>query len=118
MPSGSWTTYPSSGPVPVDGRGRPAQVAHAPYHPIQLDFQLLLDLVHLFLPLRRRRRKFIGYTGTGLELAPRPPTWYETDDVYIDYTDDGYFVYDRVHPGPLREHPFHSRQSCTERTGT
>jgi len=28
-----------------------------------------------------------------------PPTWYETDDVYIDYTDDGYYMYDRMHPG-------------------
>jgi hypothetical protein len=26
------------------------------------------------------------------------PTWYQTDDVYLDYT-DGYYVYDRMHSG-------------------
>jgi hypothetical protein len=25
--------------------------------------------------------------------------WYEKDDVYIDYTDDGYYLYNRNHPG-------------------
>jgi hypothetical protein len=27
------------------------------------------------------------------------PTWYRTDDVYIDYVNDGYYMYDRRHPG-------------------
>lgn len=27
------------------------------------------------------------------------PTWYETDDVYVDYVDDGYYMYNRRHPG-------------------
>ena len=26
-------------------------------------------------------------------------TWYETDDVYVDYVTDGYYMYDRRHPG-------------------
>jgi len=26
-------------------------------------------------------------------------TWYETDDVYIDYVNDGYYMYNRHHPG-------------------
>jgi hypothetical protein len=26
-------------------------------------------------------------------------TWYETDDVYIDYVNDGYYMYNRRHPG-------------------
>ena len=26
-------------------------------------------------------------------------TWYETDDVYVDYVDDGYYMYNRRHPG-------------------
>ncbi|PYY08520.1 MAG: hypothetical protein DMG69_14930 [Acidobacteria bacterium] len=26
-------------------------------------------------------------------------TWYETDDVYIDYVNDGYYIYNRRHPG-------------------
>ena len=25
--------------------------------------------------------------------------WYQTDDVYIDYYDDGYYLYNRRHPG-------------------
>lgn len=27
------------------------------------------------------------------------PTWYETDDVYIDYVNDGYYMFNRRHPG-------------------
>jgi hypothetical protein len=27
------------------------------------------------------------------------PNWYETDDCYIDYVDDGYYIFDRAHPG-------------------
>jgi hypothetical protein len=26
-------------------------------------------------------------------------SWYETDDVYVDYADDGYYLYNRTHPG-------------------
>jgi hypothetical protein len=26
-------------------------------------------------------------------------TWYETDDVYVDYVNDGYYMYNRSHPG-------------------
>jgi hypothetical protein len=26
-------------------------------------------------------------------------TWYETDDVYVDYVHDGYYMYNRRHPG-------------------
>jgi hypothetical protein len=26
-------------------------------------------------------------------------TWYETDDVYVDYVSDGYYMYNRRHPG-------------------
>jgi hypothetical protein len=28
-----------------------------------------------------------------------PPLWYETDDVYIDYMGDGYYLYDSRYPG-------------------
>jgi hypothetical protein len=30
---------------------------------------------------------------------PWPVGWYYTDDVYVDYIDGGYFLYDPVHPG-------------------
>ncbi len=26
-------------------------------------------------------------------------SWYETDDVYVDYVNDGYYMYNRSHPG-------------------
>ena len=26
-------------------------------------------------------------------------SWYETDDVYVDYVNDGYYMYNRRHPG-------------------
>ena len=25
--------------------------------------------------------------------------WYDNDDVYINYSDDGYYMYNRNHPG-------------------
>jgi hypothetical protein len=28
-----------------------------------------------------------------------PDNWFETDDVYIDYYEDGYYMYNRRHPG-------------------
>jgi hypothetical protein len=27
------------------------------------------------------------------------PDWYESDDVYVDYVDDGYYMYNQRHPG-------------------
>jgi hypothetical protein len=27
------------------------------------------------------------------------PVWYRTDDVYVDYVNDGYYMYNRRHPG-------------------
>jgi hypothetical protein len=27
------------------------------------------------------------------------PNWYQTDDVYVDYVNDGYYMYNRRHPG-------------------
>jgi len=47
------------------------------------------------------RFQYDGYWVTFMDPWPEawPPTWYETDDVYIDYTDDGYYLYDRDRPG-------------------
>ncbi len=25
--------------------------------------------------------------------------WYDNDDVYVDYSEDGYYMYNRRHPG-------------------
>jgi len=47
------------------------------------------------------RFQYDGYWVTFMDPWPEdwPPLWYETDDVYIDYTGVGYYLYDRVHPG-------------------
>jgi len=47
------------------------------------------------------RFQYDGYWVTFIDPWPEtwPPNWYETDDIYIDYTGDGYYVYDRMHPG-------------------
>ena len=47
------------------------------------------------------RFQYDGYWVTFMDPWPElwPPTWYETDDVYLDYTDDGYYLYDRTRPG-------------------
>ena len=47
------------------------------------------------------RFQYDGYWVTFVDLWPETwaPTWYETDDVYVDYTGDGYYLYDRAHPG-------------------
>lgn len=42
------------------------------------------------------RFQYDGYWVTFVDPWPEtwPATWYESDDVYIDYTDDGYYLYD------------------------
>jgi hypothetical protein len=47
------------------------------------------------------RFQYDGYWVTFIDPWPEawPPTWYETDDVYLDYTNDGYYLYDRSRPG-------------------
>jgi hypothetical protein len=47
------------------------------------------------------RFQYDGYWVTFVDPWPETwsPTWYEDDDVYIDYTGDGYYAYDRMHPG-------------------
>ena len=47
------------------------------------------------------RFQYDGYWVTFMDPWPEtwPPNWYETDDIYIDYTGDGYYVYDRNYPG-------------------
>ena len=48
------------------------------------------------------RFQYDGYWVTFVDPWPEmwPDTWYETDDVYLDYTDDGYYLYDSTRPGP------------------
>jgi hypothetical protein len=48
------------------------------------------------------RFQYDGYWVTFVDPWPDtwPANWYETDDVYLDYTGDGYYLYDRTRPGP------------------
>jgi hypothetical protein len=48
------------------------------------------------------RFQYDGYWVTFVDPWPEmwPDSWYETDDVYLDYTDDGYYIYNRTRPGP------------------
>ena len=47
------------------------------------------------------RFQYDGYWVTFLDPWPETwgPDWYETDDVYLDYSGDGYYLYDRAYPG-------------------
>lgn len=47
------------------------------------------------------RFQYDGYWVTFIDPWPEDwsPLWYESDDVYIDYTDDGYYLYNRRYPG-------------------
>jgi len=47
------------------------------------------------------RFQYDGYWVTFMDPWPEswPPLWYEVDDVYIDYTGDGYYLYDSRYPG-------------------
>lgn len=48
------------------------------------------------------RFQYDGYWATFVDPWPEswPANWYDTDDVYLDYTNDGYYLYDRTRPGP------------------
>lgn len=72
-------------------------------------FRLYFGSSHPFhiahLPLRfvggYPRFQYDGYWIMFVDPWPAAwsPTWYETDDVYIDYVNDGYYLFDRAHPG-------------------
>jgi hypothetical protein len=50
---------------------------------------------------RRPRFQYAGLWFTMVEPWPEvwAPTWYQTDDVYVDYVNDGYYLCNRSHPG-------------------
>ncbi len=47
------------------------------------------------------RFQYAGYWFTFLDPYPEywGVNWYETDDVFIDYSMDGYYLYNRMYPG-------------------
>ena len=49
----------------------------------------------------RPRFHYNGFYVTLVDPWPEywAPNWYETDDVYVDYVDDGYYMFNRRHPG-------------------
>jgi hypothetical protein len=71
-------------------------------------FRLYFGRDHFFriggLPLvfvgGQPRFQYDGYWVTLMDPWPEDwaPNWYATDDVYLDNTGDGYYLYDRMHP--------------------
>jgi hypothetical protein len=47
------------------------------------------------------RFEYAGYSFRIVDPWPDywEPDWYESDDVYIDYENDGYYMYDSRYPG-------------------
>jgi hypothetical protein len=47
------------------------------------------------------RFQFGGFWFGVIDPCPETwsPVWYRTDDVYVDYVNDGYYMYNRQHPG-------------------
>ena len=47
------------------------------------------------------RFQYDGYWVTLMDAWPEtwPPLWYETDNVYVDWGGDGYYLYDANYPG-------------------
>ncbi len=47
------------------------------------------------------RFQYDGYWVTFADPWPQTwaQAWFETDAVYINYTNDGYYLYNRNHPG-------------------
>jgi len=47
------------------------------------------------------RFQFGGFWFTMVDPCPQTwsPAWYRTDEVYIDYVQDGYYMFNRRHPG-------------------
>lgn len=50
---------------------------------------------------RNRRFQYGGYWFSLVDPWPEywSDNWYDSDDVYLDYSDDGYYMYNRRHPG-------------------
>lgn len=48
------------------------------------------------------RFQYDGYWVTMMDPWPEawPANWYETDDVFLDYSDEGYYLYDLTRGGP------------------
>ena len=47
------------------------------------------------------RFEYGGYWFSFIDPWPESwaANWYETDDVYVDYVNDGYYMFNRRHPG-------------------
>ncbi len=45
--------------------------------------------------------QYDGFWITVVDPWPEywPANWYQTDDVYVDYTNDGYYMFDARYPG-------------------
>ena len=85
---------PQHSPPGPRGQGEHGRIANAHY-----DSRFGRD--HSFHVNRRdydhRRFQYGGYAFGFID--PWPVNWGYSDDVYVVYTDDGYYMYNHVHPG-------------------
>lgn len=75
----------------------PADRFHAHFGP---SHWFRVHTVPVMIVESRPRFQFGGFWFSMVDPWPESwaPTWYETDDVYIDYVNDGYYMYNRRHP--------------------
>jgi hypothetical protein len=85
---------PQHSPPGARGHGEHGRIANAHY-----DSRFGRD--HSFHVNRRdydhRRFQYGGYAFGFID--PWPVNWGYSDDVYVVYTDDGYYMYNHAHPG-------------------
>ena len=90
--------HPQKGQVSKNGKG-----AHIP----DAQFKASFGHQHTFTVNRvitqttvvPRQTQFVSAGYTFVFLDPWPTAWLLTDDCYIDYVDDEYFLFDVLHPG-------------------
>jgi type IV secretory pathway VirB10-like protein len=111
LPKESKESKESSKPA-HEGKGQPAQAGHArpagkSAHIPDQKFKASFGRQHSFTVNRVINQTTIVpgqtqfvYTGyTFIVLDPWPAEWVFTDDCYIDYVDNEYFIFDVFHPG-------------------
>lgn len=90
--------HPEKGQVSKNGKG-----AHIPDAKFKASFgrphSFTINRVITQTTIVPRQTQFIFSGYTFVFLDPWPSAWLLTDDCYIDYVDDEYFLFDVVHPG-------------------
>jgi len=91
------------GPAP-QGKPRPAgKSAHIPDPQFRANFgrphTFTVKRVITTTTIVPNQTQFVFAGYTFIFLDPWPPNWLFTDDCYVDYVGDEYFLFDLLHPG-------------------